>query len=985
MMQEKLIVIFSERHKIGMTATPYMASIPEGDVVVTIHEQLTMDRLNTSSYKLNEIEKKVVKTLDEITDKKLKSKFSKEKNIKLFYDKLTTEILERRIRPELEKRIIQCMELLTLTPETLVFFKETNYSNIYNSDRINIPLLPSEAVFHFNLDDEGLDYTLRIKDGDREFGLIQRELTYITHSPCTFLLSGKLYRFTDIDSNKLKPFIEKASIRIPKSSVKNYLEKFVLNCIRDYEVIGKGFDIIDKTGIPRAILSLEQDLNQQPVLSLKFNYETKSYLAGTKSKIFVELFETDSRYTFHKLKRLTNWENQILDSLNELGLISQNDCQFKPQELLNTNPSDTLYTIIEWLNKNSKNLADKGIEIQQSLNHQIYNISGFNLKTSISDKNDWFELEAIIEINEFKIPFIKFRKHIQQGNREFVLPDKSIFILPEEWFTKYTEIMHFAKSDEQNNLLINKVYFNLLSDAGLGKFNKQDTLNKLQQISDTDIVKTIIPSGLNAQLRPYQIQGFSWMNHLLQNKVGGILADDMGLGKTVQTITLLLNHYEQESNGSTEHNQQLTLFGDSKIGGFNNSSLPPSIIVMPTSLIHNWENEIKKFAPTLKSYLYVGQNRIKSKDIGKILRHYHVIITSYGVVRNDIDYLKTFEFFYLILDESQYIKNPASKTYDAVMDLKGKHRIVLTGTPIENSLNDLWAQMNFANHSILGSLNYFKNHFVTPIVKHQNEEVEKRLQSLISPYILRRTKNMVARELPPVTEQTVYCDMTPEQKKIYEREKSGVRNKLLKLIEKQGAEKSSMITLQALTRLRQLANHPVLIEPNYKGQSGKFEQILEHIDNIISEKHKVLIFSSFVKDLELISSELNRRKYKFSVLNGSTNNRQEVIRQFTKNDDCRIFLISLKAGGVGLNLTEADYVFMLNPWWNPAAEAQAINRAHRIGQTKSVFVYRFISTDTIEEKIAKLQEKKQALADTFINANNPFKNLTETQIKELFA
>jgi SNF2 family DNA or RNA helicase len=243
----------------------------------------------------------------------------------------------------------------------------------------------------------------------------------------------------------------------------------------------------------------------------------------------------------------------------------------------------------------------------------------------------------------------------------------------------------------------------------------------------------------------------------------------------------------------------------------------------------------------------------------------------------------------------------------------------------------------------------------------------------------------VATELPPVTEQTLYCDMSPEQKKLYESEKSGIRNKLLNIIAEQGIERSGIMALQALTRLRQLANHPVMVDDKFEGTSGKFEQIMENLESIVAEKHKVLVFSSFVKDLDLIEKELNKRQLSYSKLTGATGNRQEVIKRFKANEECRIFLISLKAGGVGLNLTEADYVFMLNPWWNPAAELQAINRAHRIGQTRNVFVYRFISSGTIEEKIAKLQEKKQALADTFINSNNPFKNLSESEIRELFA
>ncbi|MBN2166853.1 MAG: DEAD/DEAH box helicase [Marinilabiliaceae bacterium] len=981
-MTDSLIVIFSERYKIGMTATPYIASLNKTDSIVTVHEQITTERLMQYKTSISELEKQIIKILDELTDKRLHQKFSKEKTIKLFYDNITDELLDKRIRPEVEKRMVQCIELLALSQKTPVFYKDTAYSQLYNNDKISISTLPSEALFQFKLSSEGLDYTLKVKDVDRNFGLINRNIIYITNTPCSFILNHKLYRFADIDSKKIKPFVDKPSIKIPVQSVKSYLEKFVLNCIRDYHVEAEGFKIIDKTGTPKAILTLENDLSQQPVLTLKYNYATKSYLAGTKSKIFVELIEDNSNYTFYKLKRIESWENNIIKLLNTMGLISASDCQFRPTNSTPNNTSEYLYNIISWINNNYKKLTDNQIIINQNLGKK-YSLDKFMLITNLSEKNDWFELDAYINIVSHKIPFIKFRKHIQQGNREYELPDKSIFIIPEEWMTRYSEILHFAKAGDQNQLILDKMFFNLIDEAKLGTI-KQESLIKLQEISETEIHPIDTPKSLKATLRPYQKHGLSWMSYLAKNNVGGILADDMGLGKTIQTIALLLGYYDN-NNPEIAINQQLSLFDTTNISGFNKSNQTPSLIVMPTSLIHNWDNEIRKFAPKLKTYVYTGQNRIKSKDIGKILRHYHVIISSYGVIRNDIDFLNTVNFLFIILDESQYIKNPSSKIYDAVMGLNGKHRIVLTGTPIENSLNDLWAQMNFVNKGVLGSLNYFKNHFVNPITKQQNVDVEKKLQTLISPFLLRRTKNMVAKELPPITEQTVYCDMSPEQKKIYEREKSGVRNELLKIISQQGMEKSAVITLQALTRLRQLANHPVLIDPNYKGESGKFEQILEHLENIISEKHKVLVFSSFVKDLELIATELNHRKHIYSMLTGATKNREKAINHFIKDNECRIFLISLKAGGVGLNLTEAGYVFMLNPWWNPAAEAQAINRAHRIGQTKNVFVYRFISTETIEEKIAILQEKKQELADTFINSNNPFKNLSESDLKELFA
>ncbi|MFT3739449.1 MAG: DEAD/DEAH box helicase [Breznakibacter sp.] len=981
---QKLIVVFTERYRLGMTAIPYLSYKDPNEPMIKLVEQMTSARVKNYPGKFSDAQLQIIKILDEISDPRLYKKYSREATVKDFLNKLTNDLLEKRIRPDIEKRITQCIELLALSGDTDTFLKSTNYSQLYPDDKLGIPVLPSEAVFYFDLQPFHLEYTLKVREKGSDFGLLGRQLTFITHEPCSFILNQKLYRFTDIDSKKLKPFLEKTAIRVPAASIDNYMEKFVSNCIRDFHVVANGFDIVDKSGMPQPVLNLEQDLAQQPVLSLYFVYAGKRYQAGTNSKVYTELEKNGNRYTIYKIERKKSWEESIARQLTQLGLEMANNCQFRPPMILRDNPSVTLHNLINWLNINHKSIDELGIEIEQSFFDQNYYLGLSEIIKQVEETQDWFDLKMLVKIGNFLIPFIKFRKHIASLTREFQLPDGSLFVIPDEWFARFSELLHFAKNADGDTLQIDRTHFNLVQEA---LELQLESVRNLNESLNRSLAGFKSPQGLKADLRPYQLQGFFWMKQLSANSLGGILADDMGLGKTIQTISLILDTYEsvKKNDDPQDTPRQLSLFGQPHVEGFNKTDAPPSLIVMPTSLVHNWQNEIQKFAPSLKVYNYTGQNRLKTRDIGKIFRHYHVVLTSYGVLRNDIEYFKNVHFQYVILDESQNIKNPSSKLYDVVMELRGHHRLVLTGTPIENSLADLWAQMNFVNQGLLGTLSYFKNQFVNPISKQQSEEHEKRLQALINPYILRRTKEMVAKELPPVTEQTLYCDMTPEQKKLYEQEKSGIRNKLLNIIAEQGIEKSGMVALQALTRLRQLANHPLMVDEHYTGSSGKYEQILENLESIVSERHKVLVFSSFVKDLELIENELEARKLPYSKLTGATGNRQHVIKQFKDHEECRIFLISLKAGGVGLNLTEADYVFMLNPWWNPAAELQAINRAHRIGQTRNVFVYRFISNGTIEEKIARLQEKKQALADTFINSNNPFKNMTEDEIKELFA
>jgi SNF2 family DNA or RNA helicase len=402
-----------------------------------------------------------------------------------------------------------------------------------------------------------------------------------------------------------------------------------------------------------------------------------------------------------------------------------------------------------------------------------------------------------------------------------------------------------------------------------------------------------------------------------------------------------------------------------------------SLIIVPASLIYNWENEIKRFVPEMKVYSYKGNQRKKSASW---LQNFDIILSSYHTIRQDIELISSFSFHYIILDESQLIKNPASMLYKTVTRLNSEFKLVLTGTPVENSLTDLWTQLNFVNPGLLGELSFFRREFAKPIEKMGDDKKEVKLRKIIQPFILRRTKEMVASDLPPVTEQTVFCDMTEEQLKIYEEEKSSVRNSILKNTESNGLEKSAIVVLQGLMKLRQISNHPLLAFEDYTSGSGKFETVLQDMESVISEGHKILVFSSFVKHLDLYAAELRKKRICFTMLTGASINREKIVNSFQNDPENKIFLISLKAGGVGLNLTAADYVFILDPWWNPASEMQARNRAHRIGQDKSVFVYRYITSNSIEEKIVRLQEKKSKLADTFISSNNPLKDLDIQQI-----
>ena len=639
------------------------------------------------------------------------------------------------------------------------------------------------------------------------------------------------------------------------------------------------------------------------------------------------------------------------------------------------------YAIINWVNYNQKLIKKNGFAVAQNKLDKRYYLDEFEINIEVSEKNnDWFDIEARVEFAGFRIPFASFHKNILSGNRDYQLPDGKIVILPEEWFESYRDLLNFAKV-EKDHITLGKQHFSLLNKnvRGLsGGFKKG-----LLDLITADVEPEPIPDGITATLRKYQLEGYSWLYRLSLNHFGACLADDMGLGKTLQTLTLLkrvINETPEQDNvpaklADNNPSQQLSLFDHPAIV----KKTKASIVIVPTSLVHNWLNEINRFTPELRVSAYVGSGR---KNLRELFDHNDIILTSYGILRNEIEDFASLQFLYIILDESQMIKNPGSKTYQAVTHLQADNRIVLTGTPIENSLSDLWAQINFLNPGLLGSLHFFRSEFQLPIEKDNDEIKQDKLLKLISPFILRRTKTEVATDLPSLTEQTIYCDMDDMQEAYYEKEKSKARNLVIERTLKMGYQKSAIVILQSLTKLRQIANHPALIDEMYFAESGKYTEITRNLQSLVTEGNKALIFSSFVKHLGLVRKYLNKQKINYAWLTGETKDREKEIKRFQEDGKCPFFLVSLKAGGVGLNLTAAEYVFLLDPWWNPAAEIQAISRAHRIGQDKHVFVYRFISRNTLEEKILKLQEHKSNLADAFVN--NSLKGITQEQVMELF-
>lgn len=978
----KFIITLTTHRHLGYILVPYLIEKADSGPFYTLVHPIRQKDLSQTDYPFSPEEKEIVSLTEAYSDESLVSRYTRNGTIQNFYRNMDSDLFTKKVIPYVEQKIIHCISIIQKYKIPL-YLKAAQYINIYDEDLIEVTDGLTEAIFNFERTPNEIRYFLSITHQNKEIRFTGRKAIMLTNDPCRLVLNNKLYLFKDITGKNILPFFQKQHISVPHAMEDKYFNTFILNSVKKNQVIAKGFFIKESTPTPEPELSFENSLTGIPILSLKFRYGNKDFLANNTNSNSVYLEKKDDEYTFYKFNRDFNFEKSIIGSLKQLGIRFQ-ESTLVPTDVTSTDPVLIFYRLIQWTQQNQPALSNLNIRVNQNKLEQKYFTGNYDLKFQITDSGDWFDLYAVVTFGSFKFPFIRLKKHLLKGIREFELPNGEIAILPSEWFSRYSDLFPFSKT-EGDTLHIKKHHYALLQSA----FNQTDKrykeeFEKLNAIEDIPINET--PAGLKAQLRSYQSDGYNWMDHLRAFHFGGCLADDMGLGKTLQTLTLLLKLKKPSQFPPipllfSNQDEQPSLFPQPNP---TKNIQPASLIVVPTSLIHNWENEIRKFTPSLKSYRYVGIQRRKNTNLQAISQYYDIILTTYGTLRNDADTLASFPFYYVILDESQYIKNPVSKTYKAALQLKSEYRLVITGTPIENSLMDLWSQINFLNPGLLGNLKYFKQEYILPIEKHNDEDQQNKLRKLIRPFILRRTKDEVARDLPLRTEQTIYCEMNSEQKELYETEKSAVRNQILENVDHLGVNKSAIIVLQGLTRLRQIALHPTLVKDDYQGESGKFNEILRNLSSLMAEKHKVLVFSSFVSHLRLLAQAIHGKGWAFSVLTGHTIDREKAIRDFQENENTRIFLISLKAGGVGLNLTSADYVFLTDPWWNPATENQAINRAHRIGQDKKVFVYRFIARHSIEQKIQSLKEKKSQLAEQFINSNNPLKAITRDEIIDLF-
>jgi SNF2 family DNA or RNA helicase len=792
-----------------------------------------------------------------------------------------------------------------------------------------------------------------VKAGGIEYSLGDNE----SLSPLLFIYNHQAWLWQNTEAiHILEKFSGKGEMRVSVNAWTKALHDFVLPLTREYKVtFDKSLVHEIKDGDPDVKLHLVEKgdyLVFQPTFSYK-GFETR-----VKSREEIIIPQGEKVLIVHRNREAENSFVTNLQNLHSNFIYNEEAASLvlKGADVLKNN----------WFFLFVDAMKDMKIPVFgfEALKNFRFNTAKPNTRIFISSNTDWFDAKVEIIFGDQKVTVAEVKKALANKQQFVQLNDGTLGILPDEWLKKYSLLFRVGEG-KADNLKLSRYHMSVIDELYETrdeieltvqleeKYDRLKDFNKIREIDPPESVSTI--------LRPYQVAGYQWLNYLFEVNWGGILADDMGLGKTVQALSFL-QHYKSERE---------------KI---------KALVVCPTTLIYNWENEIRKFTPDLTYHIHHGGARTRSKEA---LMEYDISITTYGTLRSDIKLLMSLEFDYVVLDESQAIKNPASKVTKAACLLNARHRLCMSGTPLQNNTFDIFAQMNFLNPGMLGTMEFFRQEFSIPIDKFGEEDRKEHLRKILYPFILRRTKEQVAKDLPEKQEMILFCEMEDEQRKIYDAYRNDFRNQILGTIETQGIQKSQLTILQGLMKLRQICDSPAILNEaeKFENHSIKLEELSREITENISN-HKALIFSQFLGMLALIKEKLGELGVKYEYFDGSTSapDREKAIQSFQRDEGVRVFLISLKAGGVGLNLTAADYVYIVDPWWNPAVEQQAIDRTHRIGQTKNIFAYRMICRDTIEDKILKLQEKKRALAKELIADDSSFvKSLSREDVEYLFS
>ncbi|MBO9681199.1 MAG: SNF2 helicase associated domain-containing protein, partial [Flavisolibacter sp.] len=778
------------------------------------------------------------------------------------------------------------------------------------------------------------------------------------NSPLLFLYNHQIYTWINTEAiETAEQFLPAGILKFKDEEWAQTMMKMVMPLTKEYKVdFDKNLISEIKDGEPEVKVFLHEKgeyLVFQPIFSYK-GFDTKA-----KDKDEVIIPNGNKVIIVHRNREI---ESEFIEKLRTLH---SNFISFDDGAALALKGAEVLKNNWFFLFVDAMNEAKTPVYGFESLKNFRFNTAKPTTHIYISSHTDWFDARVDVVFGDQKVSVAEIKKALNNKQQFVQLNDGTLGILPEEWLKKYALLFRVGEG-RTDKLKLSRYHLSVIDELYENRNAEELTIQleeKYERIRDFDKIKEIDPpENLAHILRPYQVGGYQWLNYLHEVGWGGILADDMGLGKTVQALSFLQHYYEAHD-------------GNMK-----------ALVVCPTTLIYNWENEIKKFTPSMEYYIHHGP--LRSRDVNELNKH-HIIITTYGTLRSDIKTFVQMPLDYVILDESQAIKNPSSKVTKAASLLNTKHRLCMSGTPLQNNTFDIYAQMNFLNPGMLGSVEFFRQEFAVPIDKFGEPEQKDHLKKILYPFILRRTKEQVAKDLPEKIETVLFCEMEDEQRRIYDAYRNDYRSKIMGTIEEQGIQKSQLTILQGLMKLRQICDSPAILneEDKFPNHSIKLEELGREITENIGN-HKALIFSQFLGMLALIREKLTELGVKFQYFDGSTSapDREKAIQAFQNDDETRVFLISLKAGGVGLNLTAADYVYIVDPWWNPAVEQQAIDRTHRIGQTKNIFAYRMICKDTIEDKIMQLQEKKRLLAKELISDDATFvKALTREDVEYLFS
>lgn len=848
------------------------------------------------------------------------------------------ETFEEKATPELCEQIRQFHdEILCKLLDSVPVEGFRLYLRLRRKDEVKIdnylsvnrtPLVP---CIGFHKKETGTEYTLRFMvSGEKEPLVLSRHsVKILSEQPGRILADNTIYYLPEgFSAKRLVPFLNKDTLLIPPSHEREYFKKFISKNIDNAHLDTAGFAIREETPALETVLSLEKDSDGSPLFTVTFHYGNCVFTAGDPRPNMVQFIEDGEQFSFLKTNRNAEAEAHALHRLTTAGLKDKGNGRYVPQ-------SPSWLDVQQWMARASRKWEKENIRFTQQLEHPLY-MGRWRMKQNVREDHDWFDLKIELWLeNGLHIPLTALRDHLLTERREFLLPDGSIFMLPDELFARYSGILFFSRPKEGGRITLQR-----RQAKGLCPSIIPLPLNHAEE----EAMQVPVPNALQATLRPYQAEGYRWLYSLYRHGSGACLADDMGLGKTIETIALLLKYKEETAE----------------------KDFKPILVISPAALTHNWRNELQKFAPSLSLLEYKGIEAVR-RNKQKKLSTADVTVVSYQLLRNDIIFFATQSFGIIVMDEAQIFKNRSSMLYKCISSLQAGFRLSLTGTPIENSLADLWTQMDVLNRGLLGDYNSFLREFERPIVSNIADIRRATLQRLVAPYLLRRTKEEVLKDLPPVQRELLVCRMEPEQKQLYEEEVSRFRNLLLE--EDSRHLRNSTLVLKGLIHIREIANHPALLDGGDRNinRSGKLRQVFTQLENLIGTGHKALLFSDYVCLLDIVAEEMRRRSWKYSLLTGNTENKEQAIADFSTQKDCPFFLISLKAGGVGLNLTQADYVFLLDPWWNTAAEEQAISRAHRLGQENPVVVYRFVSEGTLEERILRIQDHKDKLVNAVVN------------------